>query len=607
MKNISFLVLVFCLNSYAHEGEKGPSSLEEEFARSSHLHLPVSYSSTEGLSFGYHVGGHAHSDEHEHTVDHEHEEHDHSDHDHADHDHEEADQNEAHDADSHGDDTGIEFNVHPIVYGGFDKIRRIINQELSSANDLSLELAQEKSPYLLLEGRKWDLGLGLGVDSHLPNPLFGAGISLAKLKGKNYYSIRGLQHKNEIREELELPLDAEKLKSWRTGDQIFYSTKGGVIFSVLAGIDPIVHIGPGYIHSGIYKVKAALKSANVLEIEIQTINTDSIFFEAGAVILNSEANRNKGHARTIVYTFDLTNTNSFKAINYLFNGRLDLTNQEMISSGGAIRARASTLHSSVTFSGSFGLPIVYFNGTGSGVYQNAGQMEENHGNGEVHKWHIYSSSSIKERFTRGILSQHKWENRSVVSTVLRGDHSLLSTVFSWSFAKDKMNTRNLQGKLSRLARSFNLPWLKGIQFPKKNMGYLKADFTINMSGKDVLFILNTKQMEDLKVSAIEQLEADFKTHGHRAFCKIKTYRACLSHYKNLISDKAKHIKNLRTSVEDAYKDNQMTLVSDRLNQMTIALFSSKYLTYAFMSSRKNNLLLEVRLEGENIKKHIFGK
>lgn len=158
MKIFFFFLFILPSLAFSHGGDDGPSSLVEEFAKTSHIHLPVSYSTTEGLSFG--LGG-SHGEEH-------------------------------HEDDLHADETGLEITVHPIALGGVDKIRRMISEEVSESKNLKIEASTAHSPYSLVENKKWDLGLGIEGETHLPLPVFAAGVGVSYLKGKNYYSIRKL-------------------------------------------------------------------------------------------------------------------------------------------------------------------------------------------------------------------------------------------------------------------------------------------------------------------------------------------------------------------------------------------------------------------------------
>ena len=573
------LLLVLSFNAYSHGGDDGPSSLEDEFSKLGHLHLPVSYSTIHGLTFGIHDL--SHSDEH--------------------HD----------DGDSHGDEMGFELDIHPVMFAGFDKIKRLINLSESSNSGLMIEAADVNSPYLLLENKKWDFGLGIESDAHLPLPFVVAGVGVSFIKGKNFYSLRNLVNKNEKRAELKLPLNEEAMKNWRVGDKISYSSKGSIVFNAFVGIEPFFHVGPEYIHTGTYRLSAHLESDELLEIELATTSTDSIGIEGNAIFIGGEASLGKGHAKSLSYIFNIKSPESFDAIRSLFNGRVDLTNQEMLHSNGRITLKTNSINTSASYSGSFGLPVVYINGGGRGTYVSYGTTEEfehdhdhDHDHDHGHISEVSTTASIKERFTRGILSKHKWEYQSIVSTVMRGDHSLLSTIFSWSFSRDKLNQSTFSKKLRKLARIFHLPQLIELKLPPVKDGYLKADFHVNLSGSDLLSLLNTKELASVKELALNNLQNDFTAYGHRAFCRTKSYQRCLRSYQNLITNKHSDMKSQIYALEKAYKAQDMRDVSAKLNGIAKALFSSKYLTEAF-SNIRNGMGMELRLEGENIKKQAF--
>lgn len=569
------LILSLSFNAFGHGGDDGPSSLENEFSKLSHIHLPVNYSTHMGLSLGYELGGHEEEAEHD---DHEGE-------------------------DTHGDEIGLELDIHPVMFGGQDKIKRLINlDEVSGSN--TLELSDENSSYLLLENRKWDLGLGIEGDFHLPLTGLSAGVGISFLRGKNYYSVKTLTHKKEIREDLSLPLKKEDLTNWRVGDMISYATKGSIILNAFVGVEPFIHMGPEYIHTGTYRIKILLETEDTLEVEVQTTSTHSIGFEGNALITGAEVNKSKGHARSITYEFNLSKMTSLKALEYLFNGRMDLTNQEMLISGGAIILNTKTNNSGFSYSGSFGLPVLFIRGMGRGVYHSYGTMEENE-DGENHVSEIYTTAAVSERFTRGRLSNHKSTYQSLVSTIIRGEHALISSVLSWSFSADKVTAGMLQKNLRKLANIFNAPDLEDLRIPDIKNGYVKTDFNLNLSGADLLHLLNLKEMNKVEENALVLLKEDFKQYGHRSFCRIRTYNNCLKRYKNLIQSKYQKIRLTVTNLDGAYKKENMRTVSSQLNSLVKTLFSSRYLTQSFSLLRKPKR--EIRFEGEYIKKQVISQ
>lgn len=114
--------LLLGLKAHSHGGDDDPSSLEQEFAKLSHIHLPANYSTHHELELGYIFGCHA--DE----------------------------------AGEEAEEEAPDLNLHPVLFAGYDKIRRLVCLEKS--NDQKIELCPENAPHLLLENIKWDLGLG---------------------------------------------------------------------------------------------------------------------------------------------------------------------------------------------------------------------------------------------------------------------------------------------------------------------------------------------------------------------------------------------------------------------------------------------------------------
>jgi hypothetical protein len=394
MKNLKILSLLSIiglftsLSAHAHGGDDGPSTLEQEFAKLSHIHLPMNNSTHHGLLWGYEIG--AHEEE----------------------------------ADHHEEPKGIDVNLHPVLFGGYDKIRRYVC--LESNQNQEIETCPESAPHLLVENKKWDLGVGGEIDFHLSIPYTGVGGGITYLGGKNYISMRTLQNKNEARAKLNFPTNESEFSNWRVGDQLTYMSKGSVIINAFIGVEPFFHIGPEVIHTGIHRVTAKKTGESTLQIEFANMSSNSLGVEANAIILNAEASKSGGHSNSITYEFNITNVKDFDAVAALFAGRLDLTNKSLSDSNGKVILKNSIQNKGSSLSGNFGFPILFFNGGSKGIYHSNGEIEETEEDEnkveEIHHHQIYSSTRLKEHFTRGAISKHAWENRTLITTIVRDEH-----------------------------------------------------------------------------------------------------------------------------------------------------------------------------------------
>lgn len=574
MKSLFVLFsILLCLESWAQRNHQGPSSLEGEFIKQSNIKMPVVYTNISGIYFNFL----APSNDVDETED-----------------------------DLLGDVTGMTVNAGPIAYGSLERIKRVVNEEVSSGKDLQIEMASPESPFVLIESRKWDLGAGFELYSKLPMPIGLIGGSIAFLHGKNYYSVRHFSKRQEVRPRLQLPITAEDLQSWKVGDQLFYSTRGGAVFNVFLGLRPFITLGPEYIHSGSYRIKVQLLEKDLLEIEVVTTRTDSFGLEAVNLPLKLEFSKGKGHLNSLVYHFDLKSQNALKGIALLFHGRFDLTNQEMLNSDGRIKLSTRINHTYTSLSGKFGVPLVSSIGGGLGWSMSEGEIEQGF-EVETKKYEVYSSTNVREYYTKGWLSSRKWFSENITSTVLRaveGEGSVITSLYSWSLAKNNMNQRLLAKRLSKLAMIFGLPKLKQITFPAKRLGYMKADFSINFSGSDVLALLNTANVAVMGTIAQEALLNDFQQMGYRTFCRFREELDCLRRHSLLIKKKHKTLLTLVQELDSLYKDDEIKMVTAKLTNIIKHLFSSRYLTRAFADLRPG-MMFELRLEGEKIKKHII--
>lgn len=453
--------MLLAFDAYSHGGDDGPSSLEQEFSKLSHIHLPVNFSTHHGLILGYKFGEHEHEEHHE----------------------EEEPEVEA-----------ANLNFHPVFFGGYDKIQRLVC--LEESREQKIEVCPENVPHLLLENKKWDLGLGGEMDMHLPIPNVGVGAGITYIRGKNYVSVKVLNNRNEKRPKLNFPTHQSEFKNWRVGDQLTFMSKGSVILNVFIGIEPFFHMGPELIHTGVHRISAKKTSDDTLQVEFGVVKSNSLGLEGNAIVLNSEFNRSSGKSSSVIYEFHLNDEKDYPAIAALFKGRLDLTNKLMMNSGGEILLKTNLKNKGTSFSGSLGLPIVYFNGISRGTYHSNGEIEE-HEEDEIHHHQVFSSIKSKEHFTRGVLSKHLWENQSLITTVVRDEHeskeSILSTVMNWSFSKDRVKSTLFDKKMAKLARQTGLMEFTSVKLPAGTEGYVKVDVSINLAGKHIMSLLTSEQ------------------------------------------------------------------------------------------------------------------
>ncbi len=545
----------------------GKSSMEADFGRTSHMFLPLSYSTTSGLAFelaGVDLTAGAGVPE----------------------------------VDTEAEELGLELEFHPEIDAGYSRIKRKVFTTEVEAPDLRIAPAAAAGPYVLIESRSWDLGLGLVTETTLPIPNVGIGIGVSYLTGKNYYSLRNFQALEE-RAPLRLPKSAEALADWRVGDELSYSSRGGVMFNLILGLDPVVKIGPQYAHTGVHRFRLRREGPSTFEIEVITLKTDRISIEGSSVILDAQAGIERGVSRSVIYEVDLGHPGAFDVIDLILRGRLDLAGSVALNSAGKIGLRTDLTQRNASLSGVFGVPFVYFNHRGAGVYRNEGTMTGENGSTEV-----FTTTYSRENFTRGLLSKQKWENQSVISTIFSGPESLIAAAFSWSFSIKKASAELITKKLRRLHWIFGYPALAKLEFSEERLGYVKADFVLNLSGREILSLLAPASIEALEARALNELEEDFRRDGHEEFCRMRSYANCLLRYQGLVKAKAQTLRQMRQDIESFYQKRSLDRVTQKLSSLLRSLFSSRYLSRAFVETNPS-LKGELRLEGDRIDRHRF--
>ena len=451
---LRFLLLVaVSFNVFAHGGDSGPSSLEQEFSKLAHIHLPVNFSSAEGFSLGFDLGNEEHS--------------------------------------------GFSVESHPVAFGGFDKITRYTC--LSRSEGTEIEACPENSPYQLLENKKWDLGTGLEVHTHLPIGGLSLGIGFGYMKGKTYYSVRQLTHKKEKRSQLQFPVSKDAFSDWRNGDELFYMTKSTVFFNVILEAGPIVHFGPQVSKTGIYRVSLR-KHDDHLVAELALIKSKDFSVEGYAMAAGAEFSTGKNKSESLTYEFDMNDDRSYEALAYFLGGRMDSVNSLLQS--GDLQARLITDNRGISFSAGFGIPVLYMNGGYRGTYKTSGRYDLKEEDGSFHEHEIHSIAEIRDHFTRGVWSDHRWENSMLSTSVLREKdeptESLLTVSYNWSFGRDHIRENQLLRKFRKIDLRWKTNLSKLIRLPSNTTGYLKVSLVLSLNGGHVMKLLSVSETKELE-------------------------------------------------------------------------------------------------------------
>lgn len=538
---IVFSILLH-MTVFGHGGDDGLSSLEEEFSKLSHIHLPMNFNTLEGLVFGYPLPG-----EHEdHFIE---EDHDHS---------------------VHESESGFEIDLHPVLFAGYDKINRFVN--LTEAKEgRVVDRSSEMDKFLHIQSKKWSLGIGIEGDMHLPLPTWALAFGFSYIKAKNYISKMSLNSRLEKRKKLKIPSNLEAFESWRVGDSLQYMSSGTMVFAVMLGVEPFFHVGPEYIHSGNYQTRISKKESGKLEVELITSKTNSIGLEGNAIIAGVEASRGHGQLSSIKYILDVNNPKSFSVLNLLISGRADLANRQ-VELGNAkliLRSNMKTRYNSIT--GSIGLPVLFFRGRSVGNYQANGEIDHIE---ESDQENMYSSTYMKEKFSRGVISRHSWEMSSVSSTVVKEfnhtNDSIVASQFSYSFSNDNMKFKEFKRKFYSLIKKYNLKDIDHVRLPLRKNGFVEINLKLSLSGQVILRLLRGGELESLSSS-----------------------RRTL-----------KKLLGLRFKVERSYKNKNYKNMVKSLSRLMKVIFTSDRLTQKFL---KNNEDVKIKLQvmGDKIRQHHY--
>jgi hypothetical protein len=78
------------------------------------------------------------------------------------------------------------------------------------------------------------------------------------------------------------------------------------------------------------------------------------------------------------------------------------------------------------------------------------------------------------------------------------DESILSVAMNWSFSRDEVKDGQFKRKLKKLARQTGIDAFNSIRLPRDAQGYLKIDASINLSGGEVIAALSEEEKKSLE-------------------------------------------------------------------------------------------------------------
>ena len=225
------------------------------------------------------------------------------------------------------DDTGAAgWYISPMLYMTFDKGKILINLAQHSMNKaITLEGANQKTGYLVLEKMGFEIGVGAGFFYEpISNVSFGVG--LFPTGGSMLYSQRFANNLEEAEHlpKMKFPKDAKSLDSWNDNDYLIYNRSGGISFFASAGYT-VAQVGFGFSAVGNWRVFLKKTSKNKIMATVSKIDLKSFNMELGATVTNLTLNRFKAFDKSLAYEFDLESKSGQQGFDEFLSGNFKFT------------------------------------------------------------------------------------------------------------------------------------------------------------------------------------------------------------------------------------------------------------------------------------------
>jgi hypothetical protein len=224
-----------------------------------------------------------------------------------------------------------DFGFLPYGWLNMDIATKLINQgegasATTSGSSVQLVPADEKAGYRQVKTKSIDLIGGVYGgwylnDGTFASTLFGAGAAILPVAGGTMISDRYAPclKDAEAMSELKIPAHAEGLADWKAHDNVFYDTKGGVVFS----------IGVGYVMSGLsgdYLVQGDWTTyvekidGNKVFVKISSVHMNDFDGMAGTQPAYAMMSKFLKDDHYLSYTFDVSDARAARAYEAMIHG-----------------------------------------------------------------------------------------------------------------------------------------------------------------------------------------------------------------------------------------------------------------------------------------------
>jgi hypothetical protein len=609
---LSLSLLLVTQKAYAHGNHGGGGiSSEDDLAAGNHIHLPVRIEATGELIFGYEspfgetqghegeVGGHE---------DHGHEEHGQEDHEHEDHDSDEA----AHDH-SHS------FHIAPTLIIGGEKIDKIVSKDAledATVGVGQVSTAKNGKGFIHIKSTKLLLGLGVEIHKHLNIGALGGGLGLVYAKNQSCYSEIHLNSLAEKGRSLKLPGSYAEFSKWRNEEKISYISSGSIIFTMGAGIHPVIHGGVIASASGTWLVKLQKIDQDFLNVSVSSVKAYSFGAEVDSVVVSLSAERLKSAEKGLNFNLNMKSPKAISALKQIYNGDLR-TVQKLAQDKDMVFGLEKSEGVSEGNGRSLNFNLPFFFGLGTSKYS-MDSYQVNLKNNDQERGIAYTSIITKEQTSKGILSNHKKEVEQFSTTYVDEAHedhrdTYFAANFKWHYEKDEVKANVLKSKLEELSLQVGLDKLNDLGLPLRELGHFRISFDISFTESDIFSILttltNTKEVAVLKKVSATNIDKFISIHSYQEICPELNHKkvigdkksVCARSLKSKTASLIEKLVKLSNAVTSDVKKKKIKTAVAGFSEMGNLMVKNQFV---FKELIQNLLDLEISLsvEGEKITK-----
>ena len=443
-----------------------------------------------------------------------------------------------------GNNNGNETSwyISPMLYMTFDKGKILVNLAQHSMNKaITLEGANQKTGYLVLEKMGFEIGVGAGVFFEPVNNL-AFGVGLFPTGGSMLYSQRFAKNLEEAEHlpKMKFPKDAKSLDSWNDEDYLIYNRSGGISFFASVGYT-VAQVGIGYSAVGNWRVFLKKSSKNKIIATVSKIDLKSFNMELGATVTNLTLNRFNAFDKSLAYEFDLESKSGQQGFDEFLSGNFKFTRRLAKKGAGSVEGIVQLTQSNSQSNGNImgvmvGFPIIGSLQLEKGIVQSFSDVHSLGEDKKVENTMAVYSRSVE---TSGLASKgmknvvlFSASHQKIMEHEKKDSSSFTTANFKWLFSEEKTQIKHLESRLLELKRitglwdkfEFNFP-------PEKKLDYTQFEFDtmISSDGTQALVSENLDQnsVAEVQEKIINYFEHETPTKLCRFFKQIYTCKAHL--------------------------------------------------------------------------------